>query len=124
MLRGWLRRVLGGSKRQLILGSAAANALVREEMAARGDDGLTPRRVKHQAKPDPSRNFASQYEVFDFLGSFDLVLSETGFQNRIEFEHETEVASEAFDTFTSTMFDELEAMGWIYEGWETAYIKS
>lgn len=124
MLRQWLRRMLGARKPPMILGSAAANDLVRQEMAARGDDGSAVRRVQHSARPDHSRGFASQYEVFDFLSSFDLVLSETGFQNGIIFEHDTAVNTEAFDTFTNRMFDELDAMGWIYEGWESAFVKS
>ena len=124
MIRAFLRRILGEPTTKLVLGSAAANDLVRARMKMRGDDGTEPRRVIHSAKPDQTRNFASQFEVFDFLSTFDLVLSETGFQNGIIFEHDTDVASESFDTFTSRMYDELDAMGWIYEGWEAAFVSN
>ncbi len=122
MFRALLRRLLGGPKKPVIMGSPSANALVRKEMRKSGDDGTAERLVRHLAYPK-SEASASTFEVFDFLGQFDLVLSETGFQNGIQFEHRSEVASEAFDTFTSRLFDELNAMGWRYDGWECGIVK-
>lgn len=122
MLRALLRRLLGGARRPMIMGSAAANALVRQSMLESGDDGRALRPVRHLAYPK-TQTSASQFEVFEFLQQFDLVLSETGFQNGIMFEHESEIASAAFDAFTSRMFDELHAMGWRYDGWECGIVK-
>lgn len=122
MLRALLRRLLGGSRKPMIMGSPAANQLVRTEMLNSGDDGKTERLVRHLAQPKTQQS-ASQFEVFEFLSSFDLVLSETGFQNGIIAEHRSEVASEAFDIFTSLLFDELDAMGWRYDGWECGIVK-
>lgn len=122
MIRALLRRLLGGPKRPVIMGSPVANAMVRDTMAVQGDDGSLPRQVTHFAYPKEETS-ASRFEVFEFLSQFDLVLSEAAMQNGVIFEHRTDVASAEFDEFTGRMFDELLAMGWEYDGWECPIVK-
>jgi hypothetical protein len=125
MVLGLLKKLLGGGgqKAPLIMGSFVANEAVREQLALHGDDGTAERHVTHYAYPKKDENSASRYEVFEYLAEFDLSLSEAEVGGGIVAEQEREVGSEEFDEFTSRLFDELDAMGWDYDGWECAVVK-
>ena len=105
------------------VGSPASNEIVRANLRALGDDGLSPRKIRHLGRPGPEEAAPAEEVVEDF----GLSLSTFGFRAEVEeiegetwviLAHVAPVTAEALDRWTAWLDRTLAEMGWIYDGWD------
>jgi len=102
-------------------GSKAANDQIRAVLAQYDDDGSAPRHVVHHAYPkdEHARDKGTARRVIGWkMSQFTNASSEEG----LVFEEIRDVASEAFDAATDKLRRDLEEIGWVYDGWESAVV--
>ena len=110
---GFLRRKggAGPAKRR-------PNPEMRAALAKAGDDGRSPRRVVHSARPADKGLNAAKHEVRRIVtGIADVRFTETPEMPGVVFEQRREVASSEFDRICDRIDSTLAQRGWIYEGW-------
>ena len=123
MLGALLQRLFSGFGSKPNGGDAAGNAAIRAQLAAMGDDGTAPRHVLHYVYPHRKSAAVPREEIAAFLAEqgFDTVRDAAN-DGGFVMEHEREVASAAFDEFTSDLAATLSTKGWEYDGWECAVV--
>ncbi len=119
-MAGFLSRFLGmGRGAEAVAPELSANDKVRAALREQGDDGTRVRHVMHFAYP-VSEDAAGPQDARDAVSWIAPRFTETNEATGIVFEHEREVASEAFDAMTDRFGADLAAIGWTYDGWECA----
>lgn len=123
MIRSVLSWVFGLFRKPLVLGSPAANALVIAQIAQQGDDGSEERHVRHVAYPGRDQPGGLSFAV-DILTEAGLDASEAQYRRGVLGEHYAAVATPEFDQLTEQLRDDFAQLGWEYDGWECAVLKS
>lgn len=118
-----LLRLIGIKPKRLLIGSAAANQLVRDEMAEQKDNGRVSRPVKHLIFPIRDRPPEPVSLAVDLLTERGLHVSDSQFGGGLIAEHRAVVASAQFDVLTDSLRHELDVIGYRYDGWECAIYK-
>ena len=111
-------------RKPLELGSPKANKLVVAQIAEQGDDGTQERHVRHFAYPLRGPRAVGQDYAVELFADAGLDVSEAQYRGGVIGEHYAAVAEEEFDQLTDSLRDELARMGWEYDGWECAVLKS
>lgn len=123
MILRLLKSFLGRFKKPLQLGSPAANKLVIAQIMEQGDDGTQERHVRHFAYPHDASS-TGMHAAVDLFSDAGLGASDTQFRGGVMGEHEAAPADAEFDQLTDTLRIEFAAIGWDYDGWECAVLKS
>lgn len=108
----------------LELGTPEANKLVVAQIVEQGDDGMQERHVRHFAYPTRGRNAVGRENAVELFAEAGLDVAETQYRGGVMGEHYAAVATEEFDQLTDSLRDEFARMGWEYDGWECAVLKS
>ena len=124
MISRLLNSFVARFRKPLKLGSTKANQLVLAQIAEQGDDGTEERHVRHFAYPTRGTTAAGRDRAVDLLAEVGLGISDTQFRDGLLGEHYAAVANEEFNQLTDSLRDELERLGWEYDGWECAVLKS
>lgn len=120
----FLNSIVARFRKPLELGSPKANKLVLVQIAEQGDDGTQERHVRHFAYPLRGPNAAGIDNAVELFAEAGLDVSETQYRGGVMGEHYAAVADEEFDQLTDSLRDEFARMGWEYDGWECAVLKS
>ena len=123
MVLSLLKSLFRRPQNTLLMGSPAANDLVRAKMAEQGDDGTRERKVSHFVYPVNAEKPAPRVHAVELLSELGFTVSDSNFRNGIIAEHEAIIAVEAFDTLTEGLRVELAEMGYEYDGWECVIYK-
>ncbi|MEP3345899.1 MAG: ribonuclease E inhibitor RraB [Litoreibacter sp.] len=124
MLLRLLTSLVKRFRKPVMIGSVQANKLVLDQIAERGDDGTLERHVRHLAYPMRGEVAAGMDRVMDLYAQAGFEVSETQYRNGVLGEHYAAVADDDFNTLTEGLRDDLERMGWEYDGWECAVLKA
>jgi hypothetical protein len=119
-----LNSIFARFRKPLKLGSAKANQLVLAQIAEQGDDGSEERHVRHFAYPTRSATAAGPDRAVDLFAEAGLEVSETQYRGGLLGEHYAAVATDEFNQLTDSLRDDFERLGWEYDGWECAVLKS
>lgn len=124
MISRLLNSLVSKFRKPLLIGSAQANQLVLEQLQEQGDDGTQERHVRHTAFPlRGAEGAVGRDRIVDLFAGIGLDVSETQYRNGIMGEHDAAVAGEDFNELTDGLRNELDRMGWEYDGWECAVLK-
>lgn len=96
--------------------------MIREALAAQGDDGTRPRNVLHYVFPDPARDPAGDARLIAALARFGVAARLTASAEGLILEHEVPVAAPGFDALVAEIAAAVWAEGWYYDGWESALL--
>ncbi|SDW93085.1 ribonuclease E inhibitor RraB [Litoreibacter albidus] len=124
MIKDLLNSIVARFRRPLELGSAKANQLVLDQIAEQGDDGTEDRHVRHFAYPKRGAQPAGRDRAVDLFAEAGLEVSDTQYHNGLMGEHHVPVATDEFNQLTNGLREEFARMGWEYDGWECAVLKS
>ena len=124
MILRLLNSIVVRFRKPLELGSPQANKLVLAQIAEQGDDGTQERHVRHFAYPMRGASSAGRDLAIELLAEAGLDVSETQYRDGVLGEHYAAVANEEFDQLTDSLRDEFARIGWEYDGWECAVLKS
>ncbi|SFR48023.1 ribonuclease E inhibitor RraB [Litoreibacter janthinus] len=124
MILRLLNSIAARFRKPLELGSPKANKLVLDQIAEQGDDGTQERHVRHFAYPMRGANAANKHSALELFAEAGLDISEAQYRGGVVGEHYAAVADEEFDQLTDSLRDEFSRMGWEYDGWECAVLKS
>ena len=124
MILRLISSIVARFRKPLELGSPKANKLVLVQIAEQGDDGTEERNVRHFAYPMRIPSAAGRDRDVDLFAEVGLDVSDTQYRGGLMGEHYAAVANEDFDQLTDSLRDEFERLGWEYDGWECAVLKS
>lgn len=99
------------------------NLEVLEQLKAHGDLGRVSRPVTHYAYPFED-GAASYGAIQKWLASNDFETRPAEIGGGIVFEHETAVATDAFNILTQSVSDYMQTANWEYDGWECQVVAS
>lgn len=103
-------------------GQAARNGMIRDALAAQGDDGWRVRQVSHYVFPDLEGDAASDGALKDAVAGYGFSARFTAAGDGLILEHEREVASAAFDAEVDALIGVMDRLGWQYDGWDCAVL--
>lgn len=124
MILRLLKSIAARFRMPLELGSPKANKLVLAQISEQGDDGTQERHVRHFAYPLRGPKAAGKDSAVELFAEAGLEVSDTQYRDGVMGEHYAAVADEEFDQLTDSLRDEFVRMGWEYDGWECAVLKS
>lgn len=102
----------------------AKNDAVRTSLANEGDDGAAERTITHYAYPLAGADPARRPAMIVALRSQGFAVRDAASAHGLVMEHKGAVAPEDFDAFTEQLEDWFRALGWDYDGWECAVVRS
>lgn len=124
MILRLLNSIAARFRKPLELGSPQANKLVLAQIAEQGDDGTEERHVRHFAYPLRGTHAANKHDAIELFAEAGLDVSDAQYRGGVMGEHYAAVADAEFDQLTDSLRDEFARMGWEYDGWECAVLKS
>ena len=103
-------------------GSAEANMAVRRELELHGDTMTAQRLVIHYAYPVAEGAKTRQRQIEAILRKDSFKVENSGHKDGISFAKQQYVHDTAFDRLTEQLQASLHAIGWHYDGWESAVV--
>lgn len=123
-MAGWLRRMFGGAKAPPAPHTRAeANQAVRAVLADSGDNGTARRQVVHYAYPRKGGNLGSATKITELMELRGYRVRAAAADGGLILEHSVSVAGADFDTEVRIIEQQMDALGWEYDGWEAAVAK-
>ena len=99
------------------------NDMVRAQLAQQGDNGKTAREVDHFAFPNPFKKSAKRLVVKKWLEKNGFAIVGNATSGGVHFTRKTAVHGRSFDKLTQGLADNLQKLGWEYDGWGTIAVK-
>ncbi len=108
--------------------SRKARALARSRMiiaslARAGDDGQAPRTVSHYITPASGSAVADDARIAALAEGWGLRVDFDATGQGLRLYHDTAPAAPPFEALVGRMAEELDAAGWVYEGWECPVVR-
>lgn len=107
-----------------LVGSPAANDVLRERLAAYGDDGYRVRHILHYAYPEEEKDLLIRPALIRSLIANGYSVSDAAVAGGVVLQHHHSLAPEVFDIVTAELSAWFAARGWEYDGWESEVLEA
>lgn len=101
----------------------ARSRMIVASLARAGDDGTNPRTVSHYITPGDGTAIAGDGRIATLAKGWGLSVDFDATGQGLRLYHDTAPAAPAFEGLVGRMVDELDAAGWVYEGWECPVVR-
>ena len=101
----------------------ARSRMILASLARAGDDGQSPRTVSHYITPASGSAVASDARIATLAQGWGLGVDFDATGQGLRLYHDAAPASPAFADLVGRMVEDLDAAGWVYEGWECPVVR-